>query len=156
MKKPPLHVRADKAAVGGIARSAVEPDMFLFRYRLEASTRDAVSLTIPVRPDEYDSMAGLLPIFDMNLPEGALKERLRLQFAKAIPEFDDLDLLEIVGSSQNRQASLLAPGNAGPDRADPRSGRDTHLQRQRGPVRPFDLNARQTPSFRTGKDSADA
>jgi serine/threonine-protein kinase HipA len=45
-------------------------------------------------------MAGLLPIFEMNLPEGALRERLRLQFAKAVPEFDDLDLLQIVGSSQ--------------------------------------------------------
>src|SRR5258708_29520883 len=55
---------------------------------------------MPVRPDQYDAMAGLLPIFEMNLPEGALKERLRMQFAKTIPEFDDLDLLSIVGSSQ--------------------------------------------------------
>jgi serine/threonine-protein kinase HipA len=55
---------------------------------------------MPVRPDQYDAMAGLLPIFEMNLPEGALKDRLRNQFAKAIPEFDDLDLLSIVGSSQ--------------------------------------------------------
>ena len=55
---------------------------------------------MPIRADHYDSMSGLLPIFDMNLPEGALRERLRLQFAKAIPEFDDLDLLGIVGSSQ--------------------------------------------------------
>ncbi len=57
-------------------------------------------MTMPVRTDQYDSMGGLLPIFEMNLPEGALKERLRMQFAKAIPEFDDLDLLSIVGSSQ--------------------------------------------------------
>src|SRR5438270_6441318 len=54
----------------------------------------------------------------MNLPEGALKERLRLQFAKAIPEFDDLDLLNIVGSSQigplrysqNEQMDPTVPG----------------------------------------------
>ena len=45
-------------------------------------------------------MSGLLPLFEMNLPEGALRERLRLQFAKTIPEFDDLDLLQVVGSSQ--------------------------------------------------------
>jgi serine/threonine-protein kinase HipA len=45
-------------------------------------------------------MGGLLPLFEMNLPEGALRERLRNQFAKAIPEFDDLDLLAVVGSSQ--------------------------------------------------------
>jgi serine/threonine-protein kinase HipA len=36
----------------------------------------------------------------MNLPEGALLEKLRLRFAKAIPNFDDLHLLEIVGQSQ--------------------------------------------------------
>jgi serine/threonine-protein kinase HipA len=55
---------------------------------------------MPVQTDPYDSMGGLLPIFEMNLPEGALREQLRIQFAKAIPEFDDLDLLQIVGSSQ--------------------------------------------------------
>jgi len=48
---------------------------------------------MPVRADQYDSMAGLLPIFEMESAGGALKERLRLQFAKTIPEFDDLDLL---------------------------------------------------------------
>jgi serine/threonine-protein kinase HipA len=55
---------------------------------------------MPPRADQYDSMGGLLPIFEMNLPEGGLRERLRLQFAKAIPQFDDLDLLAIVGTSQ--------------------------------------------------------
>jgi serine/threonine-protein kinase HipA len=42
----------------------------------------------------------LAPIFEMNLPEGALRERLRLAFAKATGAFDDLDLLSIVGRSQ--------------------------------------------------------
>ena len=36
----------------------------------------------------------------MNLPEDLLRERLRNLYAKAIPEFDDLDLLSIVGTSQ--------------------------------------------------------
>ena len=36
----------------------------------------------------------------MNLPEGVLRERLRLAFAKATGTFDDFDLLEIVGRSQ--------------------------------------------------------
>ena len=40
------------------------------------------------------------PIFEMNLPEGALRERLRLAFAKATGTFDDFDLLAIVGRSQ--------------------------------------------------------
>jgi serine/threonine-protein kinase HipA len=100
MKKPALNVFADKQSVGRLVRSDVEEDTILFGYREGTSAANAVSLTMPIRADQYDAMAGLLPIFEMNLPEGALKERLRLQFAKAIPEFDDLDLLGIVGSSQ--------------------------------------------------------
>lgn len=100
MKKPPLHVFTGKHPVGALTRSDVEEDTFLFGYRESTRAENAVSLTMPVRTDQYDSMAGLLPVFEMNLPEGALRERLRLQFAKTIPEFDDLDLLQIVGSSQ--------------------------------------------------------
>lgn len=100
MKKPALNVFADKQSAGRLVRSDVEEDTILFGYREGTPAANAVSLTMPIRADHYDSMAGLLPIFDMNLPEGALRERLRLQFAKAIPEFDDLDLLGIVGSSQ--------------------------------------------------------
>ena len=100
MKKPALNVFAAEQAVGRLVRSDVEDDTILFGYREGTSAANAVSLTMPIRADQYDAMAGLLPIFDMNLPEGALRERLRLQFAKAIPEFDDLDLLGIVGSSQ--------------------------------------------------------
>ncbi|HMN46909.1 MAG TPA: type II toxin-antitoxin system HipA family toxin [Povalibacter sp.] len=87
-------------AAGSLVRSDVAADSFLFGYRTETPPENAVSLTMPVRADQYDSMAGLLPLFEMNLPEGALGERLRLQFAKTIPEFDDLDLLQIVGASQ--------------------------------------------------------
>src|SRR5438034_7585858 len=36
----------------------------------------------------------------MNLPEGFLRERLRLAFAKATGSFDEFDLLSIVGRSQ--------------------------------------------------------
>ena len=36
---------------------------------------------------------GLPPIFEMNLPEGVLRERLRLAFAKATGTFDEFDLL---------------------------------------------------------------
>ncbi len=43
---------------------------------------------------------GLHPIFEMNLPEGFLRQRLRLAFAKATGVFDEFDLLSIVGRSQ--------------------------------------------------------
>lgn len=55
---------------------------------------------MPYRLASWNSAFGLAPIFEMNLPEGALRERLRLSFAKATGGFDDFDLLGIVGRSQ--------------------------------------------------------
>jgi serine/threonine-protein kinase HipA len=95
-----VNVFADTRLSGRLERSDVTEDTTLFTYRQGCPPDAAVSLTMPVRADQYDAMSGLLPIFDMNLPEGALRERLRSQFAKAIAGFDDLDLLSIVGTSQ--------------------------------------------------------
>jgi serine/threonine-protein kinase HipA len=53
-----------------------------------------------MRLESWSAPFGLLPIFEMNLPEGALRERLRLAFAKATGSFDEFDLLSIVGRSQ--------------------------------------------------------
>jgi serine/threonine-protein kinase HipA len=100
VNKPPLHVFASSLLTGSLTHSDREEDIILFSYRQRTRAQDAVSVTMPVRADQYDSMGGLLPIFEMNLPEGALKDRLRMQFAKTVPEFDDLDLLSIVGASQ--------------------------------------------------------
>jgi serine/threonine-protein kinase HipA len=71
-----------------------------FVYLPDASPSRAVSVTMPVRLASWDTPLGLAPIFEMNLPEGALRERLRLAFAKATGTFDDLDLLAVVGRSQ--------------------------------------------------------
>ena len=71
-----------------------------FAYDHETTPNDAVSLTMPVRLASWDADYGLAPIFEMNLPEGALRERLRMAFAKATGTFDDLDLLAIIGRSQ--------------------------------------------------------
>ena len=100
VKKAALNVFAGGERVGRLDRSDLEEDEILFIYRPDCPAQSAVSLTMPVRTDPYDAMSGLLPLFEMNLPEGALRERLRNQFAKAIPGFDDLDLLGLVGSSQ--------------------------------------------------------
>jgi serine/threonine-protein kinase HipA len=100
VRKSPLNVFVSDTRVGRLTRSDREEDTILFTYDEDCSDENAVSLTMPVRVDQYDAMGGLLPIFEMNLPEGALKERLRNEFAKAIPELDDLDLLAIVGGSQ--------------------------------------------------------
>jgi serine/threonine-protein kinase HipA len=71
-----------------------------FAYYPDTPAGRAVSITMPPRLASWDSDFGLAPIFEMNLPEGALRERLRLTFAKATGAFDDLDLLAIVGRSQ--------------------------------------------------------
>jgi len=55
---------------------------------------------MPVRLSSWDLSFGLPPIFEMNLPEGYLRERLRLAFEKASGTFDEFDLLSIVGRSQ--------------------------------------------------------
>ena len=72
----------------------------VFAYLPEARDAQTVSLTMPVRLESWNMDFGLAPIFEMNLPEGALRERLRLAFAKATGRFEDLDLLAIVGRSQ--------------------------------------------------------
>src|SRR4029078_5835462 len=62
--------------------------------------RLAVSVTMPIRTASWDTANGLTPIFEMNLPEGALRQRLQLQFAKVLESFDDFDLLSLVGKTQ--------------------------------------------------------
>ncbi len=71
-----------------------------FVYLPNTSVERAVSVTMPVRLPSWDVPFGLPPIFEMNLPEGILRERLRLSFAKATGTFDEFDLLSIVGRSQ--------------------------------------------------------
>jgi serine/threonine-protein kinase HipA len=71
-----------------------------FAYLPDAAPERAVSVTMPVRLASWNAEFGLAPIFEMNLPEGVLRERLRLAFAKATGSFDEFDLLAIVGRSQ--------------------------------------------------------
>ena len=71
-----------------------------FAYLPGAPPMRAVSVTMPLRLESWSVPFGLIPVFEMNLPEGALRERLRLAFAKATGTFDEFDLLSIVGRSQ--------------------------------------------------------
>jgi serine/threonine-protein kinase HipA len=71
-----------------------------FVYLPQAAAERAVSVSMPIRLSSWDIPFGLPPIFEMNLPEGVLRERLRLAFAKATGSFDEFDLLSLVGRSQ--------------------------------------------------------
>jgi serine/threonine-protein kinase HipA len=83
---------------GVLARTGTSGSSFAYTPPLDASR--AVSLTMPARLPSWNWPVGLAPIFDMNLPEGALRARLQRQFAKATGRFDDLDLLAITGRTQ--------------------------------------------------------
>jgi serine/threonine-protein kinase HipA len=93
-----IKVWTDGAEAGLLDRSNDRGSTFV--YLPETLDTSAVSVTMPVRLASWDVRFGLAPIFEMNLPEGVLRERLRLAFAKATGTFDDLDLLSIVGRSQ--------------------------------------------------------
>lgn len=112
MTRNGVSVFVDQICAGTISRSDIAADTFLFGYTEGCEDRCAVSLTMPVVADQYDSMGFLHPVFEMNLPEGILRQRLELMFAKAVRDFDALTLLEIVGRSQigrMRYASVGAP-----------------------------------------------
>src|ERR1041385_7565592 len=93
-----IKVWTDGAEAGLLDRRAARGSTFL--YFPGAPPDHAVSVTMPLRLPSWDTAFGLPPIFEMNLPEGILRERLRLAFAKATGTFDEFDLLSIVGRSQ--------------------------------------------------------
>ncbi len=93
-----IKVWTSHAEAGRLGRTP--PRGSTFAYAPGAPPDRAISLTMPVRLASWDTPHGLAPIFEMNLPEGVLRERLRLAFAKATGSFDDFDLLTLVGRSQ--------------------------------------------------------
>jgi serine/threonine-protein kinase HipA len=107
-----LEVHASGKLTGTLSSSDLEFDTFLFGYKKGTLAEDAVSLTMPIVGDQYDSMGTVHPIFEMNLPEGALLERLRLSFAKTIPDLDSLGLLALVGQSQIGRLRYSFPGHS--------------------------------------------
>jgi serine/threonine-protein kinase HipA len=100
MKKSGVNVFVAGQVAGTIFRSELEDDLFLFSYRSACPAQGAVSMTMPVVPDPYDSRQSVHPIFEMNLPEGLLRKKLELMFSRVVKHFDSLSLLEIVGKSQ--------------------------------------------------------
>lgn len=93
-----IKVWSDSAETGMLDRFGERGSSFV--YAAGSDPTRAVSVTMPVRLPSWDHRFGLPPIFEMNLPEGVLRERLRLAFAKATGNFDEFDLLGVVGRSQ--------------------------------------------------------
>ena len=93
-----LKVWSDNQPAGVLGRNGARGATFA--YAPDAEPARAVSVTMPVRLASWDMSFGLHPIFEMNLPEGFLRERLRRDFAKITGHFDEMDLLGIVGRAQ--------------------------------------------------------
>ncbi len=93
-----IKIWTDAAEAGRLDRHGERGSTFVYLPGVAAAR--AVSLSMEVRLESWTAPFGLLPIFEMNLPEGALRERLRLAFAKATGTFDEFDLLAVVGRSQ--------------------------------------------------------
>jgi serine/threonine-protein kinase HipA len=93
-----LRVWTDRRSAGHLDRHRLRGTVFV--YEPKAVAARAVSITMPVRTASWNAQHGLVPIFDMNLPEGALRAHLTRSFAKATGTFDDFDLLSVVGRTQ--------------------------------------------------------
>lgn len=94
MNSPHLRVRTPQGESGSVLMSAND---YLFRYGENTLAQSAVSLSMPVRAEEYRRRE-LHPIFQMNLPEGYVLEQLRNRLAKTV-KVDPMLLLALSGSS---------------------------------------------------------
>lgn len=90
MKENSLKVYTNKTLCGDLA---FENEQYVFNYKDSATS--VVSLTMPIRKSSWNSKR-LHPIFEMNMPEGALREVIKNHFAK-IQNMDDISFLKLIG-----------------------------------------------------------
>lgn len=111
-----LNVYVEKQLAGSIFKPESDPNKYHFGYDDQCPSQAAVSLSMPVAREHYTSdYKTLHPVFDMNLPEGALAERLRKEFSKVMPNFDALAMLTIVGKSQIGRLRVAMLGEVAAD-----------------------------------------
>jgi serine/threonine-protein kinase HipA len=97
----------------GLLDRTLDQRQYVFAYDQSAESLGAqVSLTMPVRLESWLSR-DLHPIFQMNLPEGALLEAIRVAIAKLAGE-DDLTILRVTGGNQIGRNRFSLPGDSAP------------------------------------------
>jgi len=108
-----LAVWAADQRVGLLNRTTGQTHKYVFAYGQSVESPDAqVSLTMPVRLESWLSR-DLHPVFQMNLPEGALLEAIRRSLAKLAGE-DDLTILRVTGGNQIGRNRFSLPGDTAP------------------------------------------
>lgn len=107
-----LAVWAAEHRAGLLGRST-DQRQYIFAYDPAATRPDSqISLTMPIRLESWNSR-DLHPIFQMNLPEGALLEAIRRAVSKITGE-DDLTLLRITGGDQIGRNRFSLPADTVP------------------------------------------
>ncbi|MDD2829390.1 MAG: HipA N-terminal domain-containing protein, partial [Sulfuricurvum sp.] len=85
-----LKVYTNKTLSGELSK---EDGNYIFNYL--SDSQELVSLTMPIRAESWVSKS-LHPIFQMNMPEGALKDVIKNHFAKIVT-MDEINLLKLIG-----------------------------------------------------------
>lgn len=93
-----MNDKVDVFVAGQLAgRLARAQQRHSFTYGLDAT--EALSLTMPLRLETYNYEQGLHPLFQMNLPEGYLRQAIERFAAKNFGS-DDLSYLTLLGTHQ--------------------------------------------------------
>ena len=95
-----LKVQVDAKNVGTLYK---EEDKYIFSYRDKDKDVDFISLTMPVRTQQYLN-SKLHPIFEMHLPEGYLLSIIKKHFSK-LTKTDDFGLLKLMAKGMRGRVS---------------------------------------------------
>ncbi|MFT0549021.1 type II toxin-antitoxin system HipA family toxin [Allopusillimonas ginsengisoli] len=82
---------------------------YVFAYLHNTPPELAVSLLMPVRTQSWVSPV-LHPVFQISLPEGALRLSIEKNFAKNFDRFGDMEMLAVVGESLVGQVKVVEHG----------------------------------------------
>lgn len=105
-----------------------------FVYDADVHPSNAISLNMPVRAPSYDVRTGMLPVFDTNIPEGDLLQRIRRVLAKDdTGRVDPIDVLAVTGGNQIGRIRLLPEGET-PQRREPIGTIDALLSQKSNPA----------------------
>lgn len=108
---PTLAVWADGRRSGLLGRTP-DQSRHVFTCDPAAAQTDQVSLTMPIRLESWVSRE-LHPIFQMNLPEGALLAAIQRAIAK-LTGSDDLSILRVTGGNQVGRNRFSLPADTAP------------------------------------------
>ncbi len=103
-----LDVYVDSTPVGTLAEEARAS---VLTYFADVPKHDLVSLLLPVRAESYKWPTGLLPFFQMNLPEGYKKDLIRRRLGPHA-DVSDMGLLALTGASGIGRVRVLPHGAA--------------------------------------------